>query len=281
MQTQTNKPTKDKKVPPPKAEKETKAVAVKAQAAPPAVVDAKKMSEDWAAPAVTQADVLVPKILVMQGISKLVMKSKAKIGDFVDSLSGDVIGSMTNPIEFVPFFCEKCYVVMQKKGKKENDQFAFKMQVPITASNESEEFEQTDKETGFAQKWYRTQNYYVLFPKEIEAGTAMPYILSFRSSSARAGKKLFTTMFMKNLRAGKTPAATIMNMSGDLKENDKGTFVVTDVSEVRPSQPAEVTACFEFVKLIKAGAVKADHSDLAAEAAEQTASRAVPETDEY
>jgi hypothetical protein len=270
-ETTTTKTTK-KKAAPPQAPA-GKAVAVREQAAPPSTV-AYDPSE-WGAPQMTSKDIVIPKIFAMQPMSKLVTEGKVKFGEFIDSLTSAVLGDVNNPIEFVPFYMEKCYVVMEEKAGK----FSFKQQVPITAANESTDFEQTG-EGGVKQKWYRTSNFYVLLPKEIAEGTAIPYLISFRSSSARAGQKLATTMFMKNLKAGKTPAAMVLKLTGTKTTNDKGTFIVMDVQETRPSTDSEVTEAFGWVKTVRSGAVKVDHSDLEQEAS-ASYSAPVDESAEY
>jgi hypothetical protein len=229
---------------------------------------------DWGVPQVTARDIQIPKILAMQAMSKSVTSGEAKMGEFRDSLNGVVLGDTTKPIEFVPFYMEKVFVVLKKKAGA----FKFHKVVPITPQLEDQEFE-VDAEDG-AEKWYRTMNFYVLLPSEVEAGTAIPYLLSFRSSSARAGQKLATTMFMKNLKAGKTPASMAMELSGAKTTNDKGTFIVMDVKERRPASDKEVAEAFEWVKTVKAGTVKVDHSDLEGEATTAPAAQA-PESSDY
>lgn len=255
-QTTTKGKTTKKSAPPAVTAAPSKAVAVKGQNSPVTINPA-----DWGAPTITSKDIVIPKIFAMQAMSKLVVDGKAKFGEFIDSLSGLVLGDTKNPIEFIPFYMEKVFVVMEEKNKK----FEFKTQIPIAADNENEEFEQESPE-GVAQKWYRTLNFYCLFPKEIANGSAIPYLISFRSASARAGQALATVMFMKNLKAGKTPASVTMALTGEKKTNDKGTFIVLGTKEVRPSTDAEVIECFEWVKTIKGGGVKVDHSDLVEEA---------------
>ena len=212
---------------------------------------------DWGAPQITARDVAIPKILAMQAMSKPVTDGEAKFGEFRDSLNGVVVGDINNPIEFIPFFMEKVFVVMaEEKGT-----FRFRKQVPITAANEDHAYEAVG-EDGAPEKWFRTQNFYCLSPKEIKDGTAIPFMISFRSSSARAGQKIGTQMFMKNPKAGKSPAGAVMELSGAKTSNDKGTFIVMDARWKRDSTRPEVAEAFEWVKTIRAGAVKVDHSDI-------------------
>lgn len=221
----------------------------------------------------TARDVMIPKILAMQAMSKPVVSGEARFGEFRDSLNGVVIGDENRPFEFIPFHMEKVYVVMEEeKGK-----FRFAAQVPITAELEDHAFEAVS-DKGHKQKWYRTLNFYCLLPKEVDG---IPYMLSLRSSSAKAGQKIATTMFMKNIQAGKTPASMVLQMSGKKETNDKGTFIVMDVKEIRPSTPEEVGKAFTWVKTVRAGKVKVDHSDIEQEATEGNYSVQEPESTDY
>lgn len=267
------KPAATKKTAPMKADAKTTAVATRSKGTAITTADPKTLS-DWGVPQMTSRDIVIPKILPMQAMSKKVTAGEAKFGEFRDSLTDEVVGDEKRPIEFIPFFMEKCYVVM----RKEKGQYKFNRTVPLVAENEGEDFEQTNE--GHEEKWYRTQNFYVLFPNEIENGAAIPKLLSFRSSSAKAGNKLATVMFMQNLKAGKTPAAQVMQLSGAKTSNDKGTFIVMDVKTVRESTEAEVAEAFNWVKTIRAGSAKVDHSDLEGEAATGPAA-AEPESSEF
>src|SRR3954471_23034774 len=63
--------------------------------------------DDWGMPKLTAQDVVLPKILAMQGMSKLVTDGVAVMGEFRDSLNNVVLGDLKNPIEFIPFHLEK------------------------------------------------------------------------------------------------------------------------------------------------------------------------------
>lgn len=236
----------------------------------------------WGAPSITAKDIVIPKILAMQAMTKAVIDGSAKFGEFRESLSGVVLGDTQTPIEFIPFHMEKVWIIFEKEGK--GDKFKFSGVIPIIPANENLTYEGENDE-GTPIKRYRTLNFYVLLPKEVEAGTAIPYMLSFRSSSAKAGTKLTTMMYMKNIKAGKLPASTVMTLHGEKTQNDDGTFIVMDVKEKRESTAKEVHEAFEWVKTVRSGAVKVDHSDLEAAPVQDRArpvqASEVPESAEY
>lgn len=250
-----------------KEAEQTTEVAAATAAQVPAAMTAGDLKA-WGVEGLTQRDIVIPKILAMQGLSKLVTSGQAKFGEFRDSLNGVVLGEIgKQAIEFVPFLLEKVWIVFEDKNPPGSQQtnYKFTKVEPLTAENENWPYEEVIN--GVKIRRDRTMNFYVLLPGEIEKGGAIPYILSFRRTSARAGQKLATTMFMKNLKAGKTPASMVLELHGEKQQNDKGTFVVLDVKEKRPSTTAEIAEAFSWVKTVKAGKTRADTSDLEAEAA--------------
>lgn len=215
----------------------------------------------WGAPpSITHKDIVIPKILPMQGLSKKVMEGQAAFGEFRDSLNNELVGTLNKPFEFIPFFMEKVWIVFEEK----NGAMKFTKTVRIDTGNEDWPYEEVVN--GVKIRRDRTMNFYVLLPEEVEKGIAIPYILSFRRTSLNAGKKLATTMFVKNMAAKKTPAAMVCELGGVKTQNDKGTFVVMDIKEKRPSTNVEIAKAFEWLQPIAKGAAKVDNSDLEGEA---------------
>lgn len=263
---------------------ENTAIATQAPAQAPAVVDQAKMMADWGVQNLTSRDVIIPKVLPMQGLSKKVMDGQAAVGEFRDSLNNDVVGMAAGfgkpekALEFVPFYMEKTWLIFEDKTGTGND-MRFSKTLSIDASNENWPYEEVINNVKIRRD--RTMNFYCLHPSQIAEGTAIPFILSFRRTSAKAGQKLATTMFMSNVKAGKTPASMVMELSGIKQSNDKGTFVVLDVKQKRPSSTAEVTEAFSWLKQIRAGAAKVDNSDLEAEAEVMSGAASAPESEQF
>jgi hypothetical protein len=239
----------------------TNAVARVEAPAVPATVAAPVNLNEWGVGELTSKDIIIPKILVMQGLSKLVTNGDAKMGEFRDSLNGTVLGSAEKDhLEFIPFYMQKVWVIFEEK----NGAMKFAKQVPIDASNENWDIEETI--AGVKIRRDRCMNFYCLLPQDVDQGGALPYILSFRRTSLRTGQKIATQMFLKNVKAGKTPASAVMSLSGTKQTNDKGTFVVTDAVYKRESKAGEIAEAFAWVKTIKEGGTRADTSDLETEA---------------
>lgn len=238
----------------------------------------------WGKQALTAKDITIPKIFAMQGLSKAVAAGDAKMGEFRDS-NGILLGSVTAPIEFLPFYRTVEWVIFRKAGPKPEDVYKFNRIEAITPQNDNMPLEYDD-EDGNKEKWYRATNFFMLLPKELADGGALPYLMSFRSTSARAGSQIATTMYIKNLKPRnlpegrkheQTPAGTVMELVGEKVTNDKGTFIVMKARDKRASTAAEVAEAFQWAQTIQKGAVKIDHSDLEADTVVPHAAAAEPD----
>lgn len=238
-----------KKVNSPEAKAKPTAVAVKEEAAPPAVLDS-LMDDDQ----IDSRDILLPRVLVMQGLSKFVAEDKARMGEFRDSLDAKLLGSKDTAMEFIPFYSNKTWVVFKlEKGKQ-----VYVATIPMTPHNMNLEREETIDGVEF--KRYMCINYFVLLPSEIAAGEAFPYSISFRSTSYKAGRKLETQK--AKYRAIKKPISwKTMNLTTALQENDKGKFYVLDVAPNRLTTNDELAEVKKWYDIVKTANVKIDESD--------------------
>lgn len=207
--------------------------------------------DDFGVPDVTSKDILIPKVLCMQKMSKLVEDEKAKVGDFVDSLTGDVIASIVKPLEFIPFYLEKLWF----RSRKEGTRFKLEEITPVTPENEGRRYQEMIGGNEYRNE--KHMQFYCILPHD----PTLPYIITFKVKSERAGKALATQMYVKNRAAGKTPAAKVMALSGHKEENEAGSFIVLDTKVVRESTPEEINTCLEWFRMIKAGQAKVHHEE--------------------
>ena len=89
----------------------------------------------------------------------------------------------------------------------------------------------------------------------------MPYVFSFKSTSLKEGKKLYTQMYVRNMRANMPPPSYTIKLGGDRVKNDKGTFIVPNFTLDRPTTKEELQECKTWIGLIRGGTVKVDTSD--------------------
>lgn len=204
---------------------------------------------DWGAPLSTQ-DIIIPKIYTMQGLSQLVVDDKAKMGNFVDSMTSEVIGDYAKkPLDFIPFHLDKIWIISAKKSGESD--FSFEKIENVTAENEGMPY--TEIVDGVEYKNEYCLNFYVLRPEDM----SLPYIIAFKGMSRKAGKILATQMFVRNAAAGKIPPAFVMELAGTKDKNDKGTFITLNTKVKRESSQAEIDAAFKWYKTVGAGGVKA------------------------
>lgn len=221
-----------------------------------------EMLNEWGAPTTSAQDVIIPKLLPMQGMSDLVTSRKAMIGEFRDSLSGALLGNIDDGVEVIPFYLQKAWDIM---AQQPDGQYKWQKSFPVVenpadpAYNDNWPWE--TEQDGVKIRNVRRFNYFVLLPNEVAAGGAIPYMLSFKSKSAMEGKKLFTQMYIRNIRANLPPAAFHVKISGKMETNDKGTFVAIKYSPLGRSTDAELAECLNWIKMIRGGQAKVDMSE--------------------
>lgn len=214
------------------------------------------------APSISSQDILISKILLMQGLSQLVSDEEALMGEFRDSVTKDYLGKAgSEPIEAVPFHMEKSWVTVTAEGNEFRG---------ITPYVEGQEKPRTEELDGEDVNNYYTLTFYVLLKKDLEnfdktGVKPMPCAVSFKSKSLRAGKALATQMYVRNRGANLTPAGVICNFDAKKTKNDKGTFYVFDITPGDKTKDEWQLVALDWLKTIKAGATKTDTSDFGVE----------------
>lgn len=206
----------------------------------------------WGAEGTSSKDILIPKLLLMQGLSQFVGEEKAQMGDIVNSLTGEVLGSKNKAIEIIPILSFRTWVVYETIENSPK----FKAVVPMTRENEGWELE--GEEDGAPVRRDKCLNFYVLLKTDMEG---FPYLISFRRTSFRAGKKLvnhFKLAEMKRI----PPAATSVMLTCTKQQNDKGTFYTFDIAPGKKNSPEELQTAYGWYKTLQTSNVKIDDSDL-------------------
>lgn len=218
---------------------------------------------DWGQENVQQRNIVIAKILSMQGLSKPVAAGVAKIGDLCDSVSGKVVCEFDNKtqglkdtFEFIPFHCDDLWIL----EKKVNGKFVYVKSEKVTSANESREWNQTID--GEEWKFTRSLYFYVVLPSD----PTIPYIVPFKSTSLRNGKILYTQVFVKNqvVVNGKMiviPPLKTMKVTVTKTSNDKGTFSIIGSEISRNSTLEEMKMCKQWKDVITSGMAVVDESD--------------------
>lgn len=206
---------------------------------------------------VLNSDIIIPKLLLMQGLSEFVSERKKDPntnkpigqGDMVRSTTGEIVADPESKIDIVPLKMSTEWRLEEKVGGK----FEYRGTEPRTAANEDSPWE--FKKDGA--EWKRTKviNLFALLPKDIagyreeikkavDSGempdlnkTLMPVVISFRSTSFNAGKKVAT--FYAQLRdiLRMNPAVRPFHYTLELScyqdKNDKGQYYVFDIGKTK------------------------------------------------
>lgn len=228
----------------------------------------------WGSEDIDPNDFIAPKLLLMQGLSKLVAARKAQQGDIVKSTTGEILGNDTKPVEFMPLNTYKTW----KLEELVNGKYEYKGIEPFTADNCSAPYEFSKNGT----QWRRieTLNFNVLVVADLEKekaafkkykdGGAMPApsdalipcLLSFGMTGYRAGKEIISE-FTKAKKMRIPPASMILQLGCRLEKNDKGSFYVYTVSNTgKTTSPEDLKICKEWYDVIKSGRVKGHDTDL-------------------
>ncbi len=225
-------------------------------------------TESWGqSPIVTAQDIVIPKILPLQHMSEKVTQGKGKYGEFRDTLSNNLFGDLAQPVEFVPFHVEKKWLefeMIPKKGGAPKREYRGTVKIQDNPTQPGYNDELPLREEGLERD--RCMDFYVVVPSEVAAGEALPYVISFRRTSLKGGKKLMTQMYVRNRAAGKVPAATVMKLVGTDTSNDDGSYIVQDVELGRAATNEEVIAAKYWYDIIKKGGARVDESEFKEEA---------------
>lgn len=228
-----------------------------------AIVSAADMSE-WGERKISETSIIVPRILKMELMSDKVKSQDAKFGQLRDSLTEECYGDFDTPIQILPITAEEKWAIyeLDSKGKRE-----YKEIIPVTPQNEHWKYKEGNIERD------RIIDVYCLLAGDIEALpedwesrglTPLPKIVGFRRTSLRAGKKLYTQMYVTNRSKGLPPPGTVMEVSNKEQDGKEGTYGVLDVKPLRAAAAVEMKLALYWFKAIKGGKAKGDDSELKA-----------------
>jgi hypothetical protein len=177
------------------AKKEEKAVATTEK--PGALANAEEFNSSWGTDYDTN-DVLIPRLLLMQGLSDMVQDGTANVGDIVRSLDKVVLAPRGEKLKFIPICHDKGWRI----GEKVGDRFEWRRNEPWNPENANRPLAWQEKGTEWRAD--RTLNFFILLVdglekerkalealnkgKEPSAGlhVALPCQLQFQRTSYRA-----------------------------------------------------------------------------------------------
>lgn len=213
---------------------------------------------------ILSSDIIIPRLMLMQGLSDLVSERKASQGDFIRSTTGGVLGTPEKPLSFIPLTFNNQWVLSEKVGKK----YEYRSTEPMNASNQDAEWE-FKKDGG---EWKRTKliNLYALLPSDVklerdslmealksksmpDPSTAlMPILISFRGTSYNAGKTV-VTHFARAKKYGLPAYVSTLTLSCTQETNDLGTYYVMKVIEGGKTTPDDQETALDWYGILAQG----------------------------
>ena len=205
-----------------------------------------------AADEVTPDDFLISKVLLMQALSDQVVNGDAKMGQYRDSVTGELYAAEDENFEALCIYRDMTWVVFEDGEYKET--------VPLTDENRN-----LPIEDGKIQR-NKTFNFYLLPLKGIEESPAsvVPAVLSLKRTGLRTAKAMQT--HYNRLAAENLPSAHKVTLLGSSKKtNDRGTFAVPTFSVGRETTREEQLVAYQWYKNLveakKKNKVRVDDSD--------------------
>lgn len=226
--------------------------------------------------AILKTDVIIPRCLLMQGLSEFVAQRKAQMGDMVKSTTTEIIGGPDKPVQFIPLM----HTNEWRLEEMVNGKFEYRGVEPRTARNETLpwEFDMNGA------KWKRTKviSVYALLASDIEAEAAeikraqaegdgfdinkvlMPMVITFRSTGYNAGKTVVTHFAKAASMAqyGAKAHGYVLTLKCQEDKNDKGTYYVfnVDVSKSQKATKEQLAKAEEWLQIISTQKVAIDDS---------------------
>jgi hypothetical protein len=247
------------------------------EARPLAVVEPTQVNEE-----ILKSDIVVPKVLLMQGLSEAVSKrhkspdgANIQQGDIIRSTTLEVVGGPDDAVEFIPL----TYTNHWRVEEEINGKYEYRGLEPRTAKNEDLPWK--FEKDGAQWRRVKVLNVFALLPQDLAAfqdeikraqaendipdlnKVLLPVVISFRSTSYNAGKAVVTHFAKAASMAkyGAVPYGHTMKLSCKQEENDKGIFYVFDVAPGRKCSKEEVGEAKDWYARLASGPVKIDESD--------------------
>lgn len=202
---------------------------------------------------IDQSDITIPYIKLIQGSSDEVKTRQAAPGDYINSVTKEVLGSIDNPVDIIVLDYHKDWIVQRKNGNK----FERVANLPYEVlKGKSVPFFDLNVKNGHATYEYRKQTlsfsspifskfedgiyklietwyFSCILEKDAEKRIKQPYKLILNGQAKRvAAKKILELALLTKNENGKSFCDYIIKLSGGMdKGKDGDTFFRMDVSK--------------------------------------------------
>lgn len=206
-----------------------------------------------AAHSIGMTDIQVPKVWLMQALSKLVDAGEAKQGEYRDSVDGTLLGDIEHPVELIVFDFKPHWQIFRREHPKPQ----FVRREDFTAQTAKSDYEWIeDGQELFRQK---THEYWVLVVSDGKV-LPIPYVVTLARKASPTAQKL-NTMIMRLQAQSKPSAAMTFFLGCEKQENEHGKFYIPTVKLGRATTREEMVVAKKWFDDISGGKVKATVHD--------------------
>lgn len=199
-------------------------------------------------------DILIPRMLLMQGLSEAVAEGNAQMGDIVNSVTMEKLGDRSTAINAIPLKIYKTWNEYKKVGNKPE----FIRSLPFKGNENLQQTAVMPDGTLITRD--KIINVYFILTKDILNGEAFPYVVGFKRTSMMAGKQV-ATHFAKSAMMGRKPHESILSIYTTLKKNEQGTFYVWNIGYVGKADAEQIKAAQSWLQILEATAPKVDDGE--------------------
>lgn len=224
-------------------------------------------------------DILIPRILLMQGTSKWVPES-FNMGDLITSVDEELLAKKGDTIEIIPFVMKKSWQVFTRE---KNPQWV--REEPWNAANDNLEweFEEEDPDRGVVElKRQRNYGFYCFVVGEDGIDKyAIPSLINFRSSAGfKDGKKIASHFGV--MKSMEQPGFTVTwKISTETVKDGDNSYMKFVVRKGRNVTEEEMQPIYKWLNLMKTQAANIkDHAVNEDESSETTVNNTPPKTNE-
>jgi hypothetical protein len=192
----------------------------------------------------TSTDIIIPKLLLMHGLSKLVAAGKKNQGDLIKSDDESTLAKRGETIQIVPLSFSKSWRISEVVPGQQNK---WKGEIPRNASNDDLPWD--DVVDGKAIKRDRAYNFYAMLCKDMDAGTAFPIRLQFLRTSSKAGQ-ILADHFAKSKMFNKDSKGQTFTITAESETKENKTFLKFSLSPGAATSPKHLEQCTEWAQML-------------------------------
>lgn len=201
---------------------------------------------NWQADTIDTSDILIPRLLLMQGQSPQVGDGKANVGDMIESVNDEILAKGGGKLEFIPLMTKKEWHHYERIEGESKPKWIGRE--PWCEANRG-----YMKEDG--NKLHQMVLNSFILPTGRLGG--LPFLVSFKKSSYNAGKKL-STHFQMARQQNYVPWGWVFELTSYKDSYKDFTYWVWDVKKLREATKEQFDMAAKWRTTLEGNAVDVD-----------------------